>query len=183
MEKKNENESLEFFKDLNLETKDLVILLEVLSFTKRNGCVDSFRNAIREIKSDSSYFAKFMKREVINKKYGEDFEFAKLMVTKLNPNTILAFNLSMLHPTRYLRENDPKKYSEIVERRDFFANYFMNDCDLTQAAYPNARVSSICKMGFLRESEIDAIMHKRNQDLHKNAAKNDYTRGTYTLDL
>ena len=182
MEKKNENESLEFFKDLNLETKDLAILLEVLSFTKRNGCVDSFRNAIREIKSDSSYFAKFMKREVINKKYGEDFEFAKLMVTKINPNTILGFKLSMLLPKRELRESNPKLFNKILEQRNFFVNYFENECDLSLEAFPSAKVNSICEMGFMTTKEIAIIREKRSKEVNKYATKNDYNRGTYTLE-
>ena len=160
----------------------MAILLEVLSFTKRNGCVDSFRNAIREIKSDSSYFAKFMKREVINKKYGEDFEFAKLMVTKINPNTILGFKLSMLLPKRELRESNPKLFNKILEQRNFFVNYFENECDLSLEAFPSAKVNSICEMGFMTTKEIAIIREKRSKEVNKYATKNDYNRGTYTLE-
>lgn len=177
-----ENDLKFLVEDLNLRGKDLNYVYEVLSFSKKIGCLDSSKNAIKEIKSDSSFFVRFMKRELINKKYGEDFEFAKLMVTKINPNTILAFNLSMIRPTKSLQENNPTKFKEVSERREFFANYFMNDCDLSQAAFPNPKVSLICKMGFLRKEEVEVIMKKRYKELHKFASKNDYNRGQYTLE-
>ena len=45
-------------------------------------------------------------------------------------------------------------------------------------------VKSICEMGFMRKEEIAAIKEKRSKELNKNAAKNDYTRGSeYKFEL
>ncbi len=167
---------------LNLGKEDLEKLLQAIDFTKKNGMGDTFENVIREFQTNSNFFVNIMKNSAMSQRFGEDFEFAKLMVTKINPNTILGFKLSMLLPKRELRESNPKLFNKILEQRNFFVNYFKNECDLSLEAFPSAKVKSICEMGFMRKEEIAIIKEKRSKEVNKFATKNDYNRGTYTLE-
>ena len=111
----------------------------------------------------------------------DDFEFAKLMVTKINPNAILAFK-PMFLPLKGKKLNELD--DETSEKRKFFVNYFENECDLSLDAFPNVKVKKICEMGFMTKKEIARIHEKRNKELNKYAAKSDYTRGSgYTFEL
>ena len=182
MEKEIRKSTWQAIEKFNLKNEELALLSEVFDFASRNGLGDSFENSIREINSDSNLFSKVMQKDAMRRKYGENFEFAKLMVTKINPNTILAFKLSMMLPKRELKDTNPELCVKILKRREFFVNFFKNDCDLSPSAFPNVKVSKICEMGFMKKDEIKQIKEKRNKEVNKNISKNDYNRGTYTFE-
>ncbi len=184
MEKEIRKSTWQAIEKFNLKNEELALLSEVFDFASRNGLGDSFENSIREINSDSNLFSKVMQKDAMRRKYGENFEFAKLMVTKINPNTILAFKLTMLLPKKELKEENPKVFNQILANRSFFVNFFKNDCDLSLSAFPNVKVSKICEMGFMKKDEIKQIKEKRSAEINKFAAKSDYNRAdTYTLEL
>ena len=184
MEKEVKPSTLAAIEKLNLGKEDLEKLAQVIDFTRKNRMGDTFENVIREFQTNSNFFVNIMKNSAMSQRFGEDFEFAKLMVTKINPNAILGFKLSMLLPKGEWRESNPKLFNKILEQRNFFVNYFENECDLSLEAFPSAKVKKICEMGFMTKKEIAVIKEKRSKEVNKFATKNDYTRGSeYTFEL
>jgi predicted HTH domain antitoxin len=166
---------------LNLGKEDLEKLAQVIDFARKNRMGDTFETVIKEFQTNSDLFVNIMKISSMSREFGDDFEFAKLMVTKINPNAILAFK-PMFLPLKGKKLNELD--DETSEKRKFFVNYFENECDLSLDAFPNVKVKKICEMGFMTKKEFARILEKRNKELNKYAAKSDYTRGSgYTFEL
>lgn len=119
--------TIKFLKENNLTDDEVAYISKILSQEQFAEIRSGIELAIKQVCDNSKYFIdRVSKCELKN-----NFKFAKIMVTKVNPNTISAFDKRMYLPTK---EEFESKNVEVVEkkleRRRFFADFFMNKCDL-----------------------------------------------------